>query len=156
MDLQLGTPLDRWLDPELTTSPGWVDASGRSPVTLYREYLQRRREWEGRAWKLHGTQDPRFTRALDELAALHADLSTAAPLETRDQSVSKPPSRDHRTVRIIAVDRSADAVALTTAEDEFAGLGAITYRVAVTSVDGRWRLKARIADFRRGRRVNGL
>lgn len=54
MDPNAGTLIDQWADPSLASIPGWVDCAGRSPVTLYREYLQRRREWEARAWRLAG------------------------------------------------------------------------------------------------------
>lgn len=156
MDPNAGTLIDQWTDPSLASTPGWIDCAGRSPVTLYLEYLQRRREWEARAWRLAGSQDPRFARALDELQALHEELSTTAPLSSRDQSVSKPPPRDHRKVRIVAVDRAEDSTVITTAEEEFQDLPPITYKVSVHRADDRWRLGDRLADHGHGRRLNAL
>lgn len=156
MDPNGGTLIDRWTDPSLASSPGWVDSAGRSPVTLYLEYLQRRRDWEVRAWELAGSQDPRFARALEELQALHEELSSTAPLSSRDQSVSKPPPRDRHKVRVVAVEWAEDSIVITTAEDEFEDLPAITYRVRVRKVDDRWRLMARTADHGRGRRLDAL
>ena len=156
MDPNAGTLIARWADPSLASIPGWIDSAGRSPVTLYREYLQRRRDWEARAWRLAGSQDPRFARALDELRALHEELSTTAPLRSRDRSVSKPPPRDQRKVRIVAVDWAEGATAITTAEDEFQDLPPITYKVSVRKEDDRWRLRDRLADHGHGRRLNAL
>ena len=148
--------LDRWSDATSTSAPGWVDRRGRSPLTLYLEYLIRRRKWEEHAWKAGGSQKPAFSRLMQDLAILHGDLSSPASLESRDNSIVKPPSRDPRTVKVVSVDRNGDDVEIRTLEEEFEGLLPIGYRIVVGKSDGCWQLIDRVTDQEPGRQLHRL
>lgn len=148
--------LDRWTDAEISADPTWIDSMGRTPTDLYRTYLIGRRSWEERAWKAGGSRSPKFPRLLDDLAALHAEVSVQAPVETRDMSMAKPPARDPSRVRVSGVERDGDTVIIRTAEDEFEDLLPIPYRVVVVRVGGRWFLKERSTGHGQGRPIQGL
>ncbi|MGH8674907.1 MAG: hypothetical protein ACREVG_11420 [Burkholderiales bacterium] len=115
-----------------------------------------RRRWEERAWKAGGSNDPRFAALSHDLIALHAEFSTDASLEMRDVSVVKPPSRNPSTVRVTEVELATDMAVIRTLEDEFEGLLPIAYKVVAVLVEGQWRLKQRVTDHGRGRRINRL
>jgi hypothetical protein len=155
-----GQALADWTDTELERRAGWHDKSGRSPVDLLSTYLRARHAWELRWRKTAlraGPVDPGWLRATEQLAAIHAELSTPRDPASRDSSLGDPASRDPNKTRIVTVRwPSTERIVIKTEEDDPLGLvSPDVYEVVVVMTDAGWRLDDR-TYLARGRRISGV